>query len=149
MLDPAFVSTMWGMHPSHAQGAIGEWHQDLPHAMWTRGYVRFGRRLWLATEPRPGSSDPLQLFEVPGVLWLGRPIPVCLECSIWSATTTELAIRPRHLAWPVGTERYSKRIAKLLEDVMASAAGRVAHQPATAHKTPRAISRIAPVGSTA
>jgi hypothetical protein len=111
-----------------------------------RGYVRFEHRLWLATEAQQTSSDPLQLYAVRGMLWMnGQPIRVDLEFSMWSATASELALRPAHLAWPVRTERYACRAALILENVVASIAGRVALHTAPGPKSRRAMARTAPV----
>jgi hypothetical protein len=70
------------------------------------------------------------LYTVRGVLWMkGRPIRVTLEFSIWSATVSELALRPARFAWPVRTERYVRWAAHVLEDVAGSVTGRVAVNP--------------------
>jgi hypothetical protein len=110
MIDTTFVSTRLSVPPSRIHTAIGKWHQSLPSITMARRYVRFGHRLWLATESQLASSDPLQLYAVRGILWMnGQPIRVDLEFSKWSATVSELALRPAHLAWPVRTERYACR----------------------------------------
>jgi hypothetical protein len=146
MIDTTFVSTRLNVPPSGIHTAIGKWHQSLPSITMARRYVRFGPRLWLATESQQASSDPLQLYAVRGILWMnGQPIRVDLELSKWSATVSELALRPAHLAWPVRTERYACRAAQILEDVVGSMAGQVAFHAAPGPKSRRAIARTAPM----
>jgi hypothetical protein len=146
MIDTTFVSTRLSVPPSGIHTAIGKWHQSLPPITMARRYVRFGHRLWLATESQQPSSDPLQLYAVRGILWMnGQPIRVDLELSKWSATVSEFALRPAHLAWPVRTERYACRAAQILEDVVGSIANRVALHAAPGPKSRRAMARTAPV----
>jgi hypothetical protein len=127
MIDTAFVSTRLSLHPSSAQSALREWHQSLPPVMRARGCVRFENRLWLAAMPEQGNPDPDQLYAVRGTLWMnGRPIRVGLECSMWSGTVSQLALRPALLAWPVRTDRYGRRAVQVLEDVVGSVMGTAA-----------------------
>jgi hypothetical protein len=142
MIHTALVSTRLQMHPSGVHSVVGEWHRSLSPLMVPSHYVRFGRRLWLATKPQLRSPDPLQLYAVRGVLWLnGRPIRVGLEFSTWSATTTQLAIRPDRLAWPVSTERYANRVRELLDGLIGSVAERAAFHPEYGEETQIPISR--------
>ena len=139
MIDTAYVSTRLNIHPSSAQGALREWHQSLPVVMRTRGCVRFESRLWLAAMPEQGSLDPDQLYTVRSTLWMnGLPIRVGLECSMWSDTVSQLAIRPERLAWPVRTDRYGRRAAQVLEDVVESIM-----RTAALHRAPCQQSQIA------
>jgi hypothetical protein len=118
--DTHFVSTTLSIHPSDVRSTVEEWHQGLPAVTFARR-MRCGSRLWLATKSHQVSSDPLELYRVRGLLWMfGRSIRVELEFSIWSYTITQVALRPANLAWPVCTEQYGRRAARILEDVVAS-----------------------------
>ena len=129
MIDTAFVSTRLNIHPASIQGALSKWHQSLPPVMRACSCVRFESRLWLAAVPEQGYSDPDQLYAVRGMLWMnGRPIRVGLECSMWSGTVSQLALRPARLAWPVRTDRYGRRAAQVLEDVVGSVMGAALHR---------------------
>ena len=89
-----------------------------------RGWVRFENRLWLAAMPEQRNADPDQLYAVRGILWMnGRPIRVSLECSMWSDTVSQLAVRPAGLAWPVRTDRFGRRAVQVLEDVVGAVMG--------------------------
>jgi len=121
VLDSCVVSTKLRVHPSDVQSAVEEWHQSLPAVTLDRRTMRVGSRFWLATAPHQRSADPLELYRVRGVLWMNcRPIRVMLEFSMWSATVSEVALRPAKLTWPVCTERYGRRAARVLEDVATS-----------------------------
>jgi hypothetical protein len=143
MIDTTFVSKRLSVHPSSVHTAVGKWHRSLPSVTMARGCVRFGHRLWLAADAQQASSDPLQLYAVRSILWMnGQPIRVDLEFSMWSATVSQLAFRPAHLAWPVRSERYACRAAQVLEDVGGSIAGRV-----TLRGTPGQQPRMAMAGT--
>jgi hypothetical protein len=115
--DSYLVSTRLSVHPSKLKSAVEQWHQSLPAGATAR--VRCGSRFWLAAKPDEASSDPLELYRVRALLWLfGRPIRVELEFSIWSDTVSQVALRPAKLTWPVCTERYGRRAARVLEDVV-------------------------------
>ena len=127
MIDTAFVSTRLSLHPSSVPRAFSEWHQSLPPVKRARGCVRFENRFWLAAMPEQGNADPDQLYAVRGILWMnGRPIRVGLECSMWSDTVAQLALRPARLAWPVRTDRYGRRAVQVLEDVVGAVMGTAA-----------------------
>jgi hypothetical protein len=146
MIDTTFVSKRMGVHPSSVHAAVGKWHRSLPSVTMARGNVRFGHRLWLAAESQQGSPDPFQLYAVRGILWMnGQPIRVDLEFSMWSATVSELALRPAHLAWPVRTERYACRAAQVLEDVVGAVAEPVALCATPGQRPRKAMARTAPV----
>ena len=120
MIDTTFVSTRLSVPPSRIHTAIGKWHQSLPSITMARRYVRFGHRLWLATESQLASSDPLQLYAVRGILWMnGQPIRVDLEFSKWSATVSELALGPRishGRSGPSGTRVGPRRSSRMSSD---------------------------------
>ena len=121
MLDSYVVSTKLSVHPSDVHSAVEDWHQSLPAITLGRRSMRAGSRFWLATSPHQRSSDPLELYRIRGLLWMnGRPIRVVLEFSMWSATVSQVALRPAKLTWPVCTERYGRRAARVLEDVATS-----------------------------
>jgi hypothetical protein len=110
MIPTAFVSRRLHMHPSTVPAVVTEWHRSLPSIAGVPGFVRLGPRLWLAREPRDGGPDPLQVYDVSGVLWLwGRPVRVELELSAWSSSGSQLSLRPAHLSWPVRTKHYALR----------------------------------------
>ena len=102
MTYTAFTSRRLQMHPSSVPTVVSEWHRSLPAVTATSRFVQAGPRVWLAKEPEDGDSDPLQIYAVPGILWLwGRPVRVYLEFSIWSRSESQLSLRPAHLGWPV------------------------------------------------
>lgn len=146
-MDSYVVSKRLGVHPSDVRSAVEGWHERLPAATLGRRSIRVGSRFWLAANPHKASSDPLELYRVRGLLWLfGRPIRVMLEFSVWSDTVSEVALRPANLAWPVCTERYGRRAARVLEDVVASVTSQRA--PLVAHPrgaTPRLVSGFRPL----
>ncbi len=123
MLDTAFISRRFDIHPSEVPGAAADWHRGLPPVRVGRNSVQFDHQFRLASEPEQGHPDPLQLYAVRGVLWVkARPIRVSLEFSIWSSSVTEVAMRPSGLAWPVGTKAYWDRVAAILDDIIESVA---------------------------
>jgi hypothetical protein len=146
MFDTAFISSRMDMHPASVDTAVAEWHRSLPPVAGARTFVRLGRRLWLATQPQLVSSDPLQLYAVRGILWInGWPIRVILECSMWSATVSQVAIRPAHLSWPVRSGSYWSRAAAVLDDVIGSLAAPTVVEKADVPEGQRAVAKGAPV----
>ena len=142
MIDTAFVSTRLSVHPSSAPRALGESHESLPPVTRARGFVRFENRLWLAAMPEQRNTDPDQLYAVRGILWMnGRPIRVSLECSMWSDTVSQLALRPAGLAWPVRTDRYGRRAVQVLEDVVGAVMGTAALRRARNQQSQIAMAR--------
>ena len=136
MINSAFVSLRMPIHPASVQCQVGKWHQNLSPVVGPSGRVLVGRRLWLAADRRPPNPDRSQLYAVKGLLWMsGRPIRVDLEFSMWSATVTEVGLRPAHLLWPVRTERYGRQAAQLLEEIIGAVTGCVALEPAGAGET--------------
>jgi hypothetical protein len=121
VIDTYVVSTMLSVHPSNVRCAVEEWHQSLPAVTLARRSMRVGSHFWLATTPHRASCDPIELYRARGLLWMnGRPIRVMLEFSMWSATVSQVTLRPAHLAWPVQSERYGRRAAQVLEGVVTS-----------------------------
>jgi len=127
VLDSCVVSTKLRVHPSDVHSAVEEWHRSLPAVTLGHRSMRVGSRFWLATAPHQRSSDPLELYRVRGLLWMNcRPIRVMLEFSMWSVTVSQVALRPAKLTWPVCTERYGRRAARVLEYVATSLTSEVA-----------------------
>lgn len=121
MSASAYVSSQFPMHPLEVREVVAEWHQSLPPAPVSRRLVRAEPRLWLAAQPAEASADFRELYAVPGVLWLcGRPVRLRAEFRVWSSTVSEVGIRPAHLSWPVGTERYGRRALTVIDDVIRS-----------------------------
>ena len=142
MIDTALVSTRLSVHPSSAPRALREWHESLPPVTRARGFVRFENRLWLAAMPEQKNTDPDQLYAVRGILWMnGRPIRVGLECSMWSDTVSQLALRPAGLAWPVRTDRYGRRAVQALEDAVGAVMGTAALRRARNQQSQIAMAR--------
>jgi hypothetical protein len=138
------------MHPAAVDTAVAEWHRSLPHVSLARSFVRLGPRFWLATQPQVASADRHQLYAVRGILWIGGwPIRVILECSMWSATLSQVAIRPAHVAWPVGSPSYWSLAAAVLDDVIGSLGAPTVPKRVDVHEELRAIVRITPVQSAA
>jgi hypothetical protein len=141
MTTTAFTSRRLHMHPASVPTVVTEWHRSLPAVTAVPGFVRLGPRQWLAEEPQVGVSDPLQVYVVPGVLWLwGRPVRVHLEFSMWSNSDSQLSLRPAHLAWPVRTRSYALRAEAVLDAVVHSLADpvicRQERQPGTVTMMP-------------
>ncbi len=129
MTYTAFTSRRLQMHPSSVPTVVSEWHRSLPAVTATSRFVQAGPRVWLAKEPEDGDSDPLQIYAVPGILWLwGRPVRVYLEFSIWSRSESQLSLRPAHLGWPVRSRGYVLR-AKTVLDAVDRFTGRTCHLP--------------------
>jgi hypothetical protein len=150
MIDTAFISARMDMHPAAVDTAVAEWHRGLPDVSVARSFVRLGHRFWLATQPQVASADPLQFYAVRGILWIaGWPVRVILECSMWSATLSQVAIRPAHLAWPVSSPSYWSRAAAVLDDVIGSLGAATLPERVDIHEGQRAVARIAPVQSAA
>jgi hypothetical protein len=121
MSTSAYISRRLNLCPTEANAAITAWHRSLSRASNAKRFVRLPRGLWLATEPDRSSLDPLRVYAVPGVLWIGgRPLRIELEFTMWSSDACEAAIRPSGLAWPVHTQRYARRVTALLEGVVDS-----------------------------
>jgi hypothetical protein len=58
------------------------------------------------------------MYQVPGVVWInGRPVRLKLEFSMWSDTLSEIGVRPKGISWPVGTDRYERRVAAVLDAI--------------------------------
>ena len=146
MLESCVVSTKLRVHPSDVHTAVEEWHQSLPAVTLGRRTMRVASRFWLATAPHQRSADPLELYRVQGLLWMNcRPIRVMLEFSMWSATVSQVALRPAKLTWPVCTERYGRTAARVLKDVascLASQSAPLVDRPC--ETTPQFVSGFRP-----
>jgi hypothetical protein len=122
MFGAAYISRQIDIHPSDVIGIITQWHHGLQPVRCVPRWCRLEFGLWLASEANHRSADPLQLYAVPGILWnVGRPFRVFLEFSIWSDSLSAVGIRPNGIYWPVGTERYARRIAAALDAVSVAA----------------------------
>jgi len=118
MYETRFISRKLEVHPSSVPTRASEWHRSLPSVRAVPGFVRTGARLWLDREPRFGSPDPLQMYVVPGILWLKViPIQVHLEISMWSETVSQLSLRPARLTWPVRSGGYALQAAAVLDEL--------------------------------
>lgn len=74
--------------------------------------------LWLTKEPEADGQDPLQLFARRAMLRVGVwPVSVHRECTKWSATESELCLRPSRLMWPLGTDGYARAALAILQEV--------------------------------
>jgi hypothetical protein len=114
MLDSAHLSKRLDIHPGNLADVAGRWHRGLERMPWSSRMVRVSSGFWLAS----GSTGSAHAYEVDGVVWTsGRPVPLILEFSGWSKTQSEVGICPRSLLWPVGTERYIRRVMAVLENV--------------------------------
>ena len=92
-------------------------------------------------DPSDGLGDPFVWATGSGLPQkLDTPVPIlsiCMKCtdwsgsavdrfgsrtefSMWSATLSEIGVRPQGISWPVGTERYERRIMVALDVVHAS-----------------------------
>jgi hypothetical protein len=122
VMDSYVVSKRLAVHPSDVRSTVEAWHESLRSVSLGRRLRRFGSGLWLAPKPQAASSsDPFELYRVRGFLWLfGRPIRVMLEFSIWSDAASEVTLRPANLSWPVWTDRFGRKAARVLEAVVAS-----------------------------
>jgi hypothetical protein len=150
MIDTAFISSPMDMHPASVDTEVAEWHRGLPPVAGARKFVHLGRRLWLATQPQVRSSDPLQLYAVRGILWInGWPTRVILECSMWSTTVSQVAIRPTHLSWPVRSRSYWSRATAVLDDVIGSLAAPAELERVDDHEGQRTGVRVATMRSAA
>ena len=116
MLESAYLSRRLDFHPGNLAEAAGYWHRALRPLRWAPRLVRVSYGFWLDSNAVVGNSDTLRLYDVRGVLWTsGRPVPVILEFFGWSETQSEVGVGPRCLSWPVGTDRYVRRVEASLE----------------------------------
>ncbi len=118
MFESAYVSKRFDYHPGNLAEVAAEWHRGLLPVPWVPRTVRVSHGLWLASDAVVGSPEWSLVYEVRGVVWVGaRPIPLSLEFSKWSGTKSEVGVCPRCLSWPVGTDRYMRRVQTALEVV--------------------------------
>ena len=118
MFESAHFSRRLNVPPTELVEAAAKWHLGLPTVGVGRRSVRVSRGFWLSSDAVVRREEHVEQFEVRGVLWTcGRPVPVILEFSPWSKTQSEVGVTPRTLAWPVGAERYQRRVETMLEVV--------------------------------
>jgi hypothetical protein len=123
MTTGAYIARRMCIDPRRAEVAMADCQQRTFHAVPERRSPRTAR-LCLAAEPEADSLDPLLLFARRAMLWVGFwPVPVHLECTNWSATESELCLRPSRLMWPVGTEGYASAALAVLEEVAEALVG--------------------------
>jgi hypothetical protein len=116
MFESAFLSKRFDYHPDNLAEVAAEWHRGLVPVPWVPRTVRVSHGLWLAADPVAGSTEGSRVYKVRGVAWVGpRPVPLSLEFSKWSETRSEVGVCPRCLSWPVGTDRYVRRVQTALE----------------------------------
>jgi hypothetical protein len=117
MTNYAYIARRMCIDPRRAEDAIADCQQRTFHAIPVGRGPRTAR-IWLAKEPEADSQDPLQLFARRAMLWVGVwPVSVHLECTKWSATESELCLRPSRLMWPVGTDGYARAALAILQEV--------------------------------
>jgi hypothetical protein len=121
MFDTAYISRKLPVSPAEAATLADEWHRRLGQSTPGSRFIRYADRLWLSTELGPVDSDRLGVRQAAGLLWVGGlPVPIEFEMSVWSTTTTTLAIRPRG-TWPViRPRRYAATAYRALEHVTQS-----------------------------
>jgi hypothetical protein len=100
----------------------------------------------VAAEPERASSDPLELFETRGIMWVRIwPLRVRLEGRVWSETETELSLCSMNLTWPVGTTSYIRAASEALESLagtLLATAERNKHQTEPTHQLEPALKRV-------
>jgi hypothetical protein len=118
MLESAYLSKRLDVHPDNLAEVAARWHRGLEPLRWSSRLVRVGTGFWLASNARARIVAPHTAYEVRGVMWIGgRPVPLILEFAGWSKTQSELGMCPGSLSWPVGTDRYVRRVRAALEDM--------------------------------
>ena len=119
MFESAHLSMRCNCHPDKLADAASLWHHGLPRIPWVPRTVRVNNWLWLASSDLFCSEDGNRLYEVRGVVWAGaRPVPLNLEFAKWSGTQSVVGVSPRGLSWPVGTDRYVRRVMAVLEVIV-------------------------------
>ena len=114
MLESAHLSKRLDIHPGNLAEVAARWHRGLERMPWSSRTIRVSRGFWLASD----ATGSAHAYDVRGVVWTsGRPVPLILEFSQWSATQSEVGICPRSLLWPVGSDRYVRRVMAVLENV--------------------------------
>jgi len=121
MFDSTYVSTTIPLGPAEAATVADHWHRRLAQTAKASRFVRGADRLWLAPELGPVEADRFGVRRAPGILWVGGlPVPIEFELTVWSATTTVLAIRPRGRTPLFGVGRYTTTAHRALEYVAQS-----------------------------
>ncbi len=114
MLESAYLSKRLDIPPGDLAEVAARWHHRLGRTPSFSRRVRVSRSFWLASETR----DLAEAYVVRGVVWIyGRPVPLIIEFTPWSETQSEVGVCPRALTWPVGTERYVRRVMVALDSV--------------------------------
>jgi hypothetical protein len=116
MFESAYVSKRFDYHTDNLAEVAAQWHRGLLPVPWVPRTVRVSPRLWLASDAVVGSPDWTWVYKARGLVWIGaRPVLLSLEFSKWSETQSEVGVCPRSLSWPVGTDRYRRRVLAALE----------------------------------
>jgi len=146
MTIAAHITRRLEVPPSETQVALTEWQQGLPLIGGTCGRLRSAPGIWVAAEPERASSDPLELFETRGIMWVRIwPLRVRLEGRVWSETETELSLCSMNLTWPVGTTSYIRAASEALESLagtLLATAERNKHQTEPTHQLEPALKRV-------
>lgn len=121
MLDSAYISQVFPLGPAEAIEATEAWYRQLVLAPGGRRLVG-GHRLFLRPSFGPTDFDDLLLRRLRGTLWVGWwwPVRIELELAKYSRFSSEIALRPATLRWPVAIERYGVDAARAVEEVVAA-----------------------------
>lgn len=112
MVESAYLSKRLYIPPGNLAEVAARWHGGLERMRFPSGMVRVNGGFWLASD----AADSTAAYKVRGLVWTcGRPVQIILEFAGWSKTQSELGVCPRSLLWPVGTERYIRRVMAALE----------------------------------
>jgi hypothetical protein len=113
------ISIPLPLSPSAASEATDAWQRRQPR-LWRRSHlVRASRHLWLRHELEGGGADPAQLRRASGVLWhRARPIRVELQLSVWSDSTTTMAVRPKRLRPVTWSPPYERSVDRSLRAIV-------------------------------
>jgi hypothetical protein len=121
MSDTAYISRNLSVCPAEAATLADEWQRRLGETAKGSRFIRYGNRLWLSSELSPIDGDRLGVRRATGLLWVaGRPRRIEFEMTVWSTTTTTLAIRPRSPKPVVFSLGYAAAAYRALEDVSQS-----------------------------
>jgi hypothetical protein len=149
MAESTHITRRVSRDPAEAMVLAAGWHQGLCVVPGT-GQITCGNRLWLQPEPQPSGPDPLGLYAVRGVLWVcGRPVAVTFELSMWSTTEIQVGLRPKRLAWPVGTPGFARKASRALDEIAHVLSGLAVVRPGLGQAAPAAASLRDPVPSAA
>ncbi len=125
MVESAYLSKRLDIPTEELAEVASHWCHGLQRMRRCSRMARVSQGFWLDSETL---DSAVALKVLRGLVWTyGRPVPVILEFAEWSRTQSELGVSPRGLSWPVGTERYVRRVLLALESM--SEALRLSTQP--------------------